>query len=143
MSKRPINPSDLADLHGFAHAWLVESTDQRTLYLAGQCGSDQAGKIVAPGDLAAQLDTAMANIGCVLRDAGMRLSDIVQLNLFVRRRDDYATARHQLGQLWRQRSGRLYPAMAMFVVQDLHHADALIEIQGIACAETVDRPVPD
>ena len=58
MTRRAINPSDLSPPVGFAHAWLVESDggEQRTLYLAGQCGYDASGRVLAPGDLVAQLD---------------------------------------------------------------------------------------
>ncbi len=135
MSKRPINPADLVEPLGYAHAWLVESRDQRTLYLAGQCGCDRQGKITAPGDLVAQFDCALANIGCVLRDAEMVFSDIVQLNLFVRSRHDYATARRELGEVWRRHCDLHFPAMAMFMVEGLYDLDALIEIQGTACSE--------
>ena len=135
MSKRPVNPTDLAEPQGFAHAWLVESGEQRTLYLAGQCGYDQSGAVVSPGDLVAQLDLAMANIGSVLRDAEMAYSDIVQLNFFVCSRHDYAIARKEFGKVWRKHCDRHYPAMAMFMVAGLYDLDALIEIQGIACSE--------
>ncbi len=132
MSKRPVNPPELAPPVGFAHGWLVESGAQRTLYLAGQCGHDAAGVIVEPGDLVAQLDRAMANIGCVLRDAEMEFADVVQLNFYVRSRDDYDTARRAFGAVWKRHCGRHYPAMAMFEVVSLFDPRALIEIQGIA-----------
>ncbi len=127
MSKRPINPSDLVEPKGFAHAWLVESKAQNTLYLAGQCGYDKLGKVAAPGDLVAQLDLAMANIGSVLREAEMVFSDLVQLNFFVCSRHDYATARREFGEVWRRHSDRHFPAMAMFMVAGLYDVDALIE----------------
>ena len=132
MTKRPINPQELAKPVGFAHGWLVEHPGVRTLYLAGQCGYDQAGKIAHPGDLVAQTGQAMANIGLVLRDAGMGYADVVQLNFYVRSRDDYATARKEIGALWKQVCGKHYPAMAMFMVAGLFDPQALIEIQGIA-----------
>ncbi|MBL9076952.1 MAG: RidA family protein [Planctomycetes bacterium] len=132
MSKRPINPSDLAPPVGFAHAWLVESGEQRTLYLAGQCGYDAAGRVESPGDLVAQLDRALANIGAILRDAGMAFADVVQLNFYVTSRDDYATARKQFGAVWRRHCGKHYPGMAMFQVVSLFDPAARIEVQGIA-----------
>ena len=132
--KRPINPEELPPPQGFAHAWLVEGDSGRTLYLAGQCGHDAAGAIVAPGDLVAQLDRALANIGAVLRDAEMAFDDVVQLNFYVRSRDDYATARKEFGAVWRRRCGKHFPAMAMFEVVSLFDVDALIEIQGIAAS---------
>lgn len=132
MSKRPINPPELAAPIGFAHGWLVEHGEARTLYLAGQCGYDQAGVIVHKGDLVGQLDLALANIGLVLRDAGLTFADVVQLNFFVTSRDDYATARKQFGRVWRQHCGKHYPGMAMFQVVSLFDPDARIEVQGIA-----------
>ena len=132
MSKRPINPADLAPPVGFAHAWLVEHGEQRTLYLAGQCGYDRAGTIEKKGDLVGQLDKALANIGCVLRDANMTFADVVQLNFYVTSRDDYATARKAFGEVWRRHCGKHYPGMAMFQVVSLFDPEARIEVQGIA-----------
>jgi len=134
MTKRAINPADLSPPVGFAHAWLVESgdSDQRTLYLAGQCGYDAAGKVQDPGDLPGQLDQAMANIAAILRDAEMSFEDVVQLNFYVLSRDDYATARKEFGRIWRKHCGKHYPGMAMFQVVSLFDPDALIEVQGIA-----------
>ncbi|MEO6597521.1 MAG: RidA family protein [Planctomycetota bacterium] len=132
MSKRPVNPADLAAPVGFAHAWLVEHGEQRTLYLAGQCGYDAAGKVENPGDLVAQLDKALGNIGCVLREAKMTFADVVQLNFYVTSRDDYATARKSFGAVWKRHCGKHYPGMAMFQVVSLFDPDARIEVQGIS-----------
>jgi len=131
--KTPINPKELADPVGFNHGWLVESPGgARTLYLAGQCGYDKQGRVKSPGDLVAQLRDAMANIGCVLRDANMGFADLVQLNFYVRSRDDYAVARKEFGRVWKELCGKHYPGMAMFMVVSLFDPEALIEVQGIA-----------
>ena len=132
--KKPINPDSLCPPVGFAHGWLVESPSQRTLYLAGQCGYDAAGKIVHPGDLVAQFDLALENLGQVLRAAEMGFSDVVQLNLYLCSRDDYSAARRELGAVWKNHCGKHYPAMAMFGVVGLFDPEALIEIQGVAAS---------
>lgn len=134
MTKRAINPDDLSPPVGFAHAWLVESGngDQRTLYLAGQCGYDAGGRVQNKGDLPGQLDKAMANIASILRDAEMGFEDVVQLNFYVTSRNDYATARKEFGRVWREHCGKHFPGMAMFQVVSLFDPDALIEVQGIA-----------
>jgi len=134
MSKRPINPADLAPPVGFAHGWLVEHGPQRTLYLAGQCGYDRAGVVEHKSDLVGQLDKALANIGCVLRDAGMTFADVVQLNFYVTSRDDYAASRKSIGEVWRRHCGKHYPGMAMFEVVSLFDPEARIEVQGIAAS---------
>lgn len=132
--KYPINPATLSKPVGFAHAWLVhyETTQARTLYLAGACGYDREGRIVAVGDIVGQMDRAMANIGEILSAAGMAFPDLVQLNLYVTSRDDYATARQGFGEVWKRYCQRHYPAMAMFMVAGLFDPLAVIEIQGIA-----------
>jgi enamine deaminase RidA (YjgF/YER057c/UK114 family) len=133
VTRRAINPAELAPPVGFAHGWLVEHAGGgATLYLAGQCGFARDGRIAHPGDLVAQLDAALANVGLVLRDAGMQFADVVQLNFYVRSRDAYAHARAQIGQVWRRHCGKHFPAMAMFEVAALYDPQALIEIQGIA-----------
>ena len=134
MTRRAVNPAELSPPVGFAHAWLVESAygQQRTLYLAGQCGYDASGRVLAPGDLVAQLDQAMANIALILRDAEMAFEDVVQLNFYITSRDDYATARKEFGKVWRKHCGKHYPGMAMFQVVSLFDPDARIEVQGIA-----------
>ena len=130
--KRPINPEQLAPPVGFAHGWLVTAGDLKTLYLAGQCAYDGAGVVLHKGDLVAQLDQSMANLAEVLKAADMKFADVVQLNLFVLSRDDYTTARKEIGKIWKRHCGRHYPAMALFMVSGLYEPDALIEIQGIA-----------
>jgi enamine deaminase RidA (YjgF/YER057c/UK114 family) len=132
--KRPINPIDLSPPIGFAHGWLVEHGTSRTLYLAGQCGYDASGVIVDRGDLVKQLDRAVGNIGCVLRDAGLGYSDVVQLNFYVIHRDDYATVRREFGGVWKRYFGKHFPGMALFEVGSLYDPLALIEIQGIAAS---------
>ncbi len=134
MTKTAINPKELAAPVGFAHGWLVEHGPSRTLYLAGQCGYDQAGRVESPGDLVAQLDRALANIGLVLRDAGLTFADVVQLNFYVTDRDDYAAARREFGVVWKRHCGRHFPAMAMFMVVSLFDPQARIEVQGIAAS---------
>ena len=134
MSKRPVNPLDLAPPIGFAHAWLVEHGAQRTLYLAGQCGYDRAGIVESKGDLVAQLDKALSNIGSILHDAEMSFADVVQLNFYVTSRDDYATARKEFGKVWRRHCGKHFPGMAMFQVVSLFDPEARIEVQGIAAS---------
>ena len=131
-NKRPINPETLCAPIGFAHAYLVEAGDSRTLYLAGQCGHNPNGKILHTGDLVGQTTQALENIGAILSEARMEFSDIVQLNFYVTSRDDYATARRDLGAIWRKHFDRHFPAMAVVGVTALYDPDALIEIQGIA-----------
>ena len=64
-----INPASLATPIGFAHG--VASSGGRLLWLAGQNGMDDQGRIVAPGDIVAQTDLALANILAVVAAAAV------------------------------------------------------------------------
>ena len=130
MKKTILNPTTLSPPTGFSHGILTEGG--RLLFLAGQTGSDERGRIVEPSDLVAQYDRAVANLDEVLRAGGGTLTDIVKLNIFVRDRGDYITKRKGLGQVHRRRFGAYYPTMALFEVSALFQEDALVELEGIA-----------
>ena len=130
MKKTIVNPASLGVPAGFSHGILTEGG--KLLFLAGQTGSDASGRIVAPGDLVAQYDRAVANLAEVVTAAGGALTDIVKLNIFVRDRDDYVAKRKALGKVHRQHFGAYYPTMALFGVTALFQKDALVELEGIA-----------
>jgi enamine deaminase RidA (YjgF/YER057c/UK114 family) len=128
--KRIVNPPSLAPPRGFSHG--VATRGGTLLFLAGQDASDAAGRIVAPGDLVAQMRQVLANLRAVTSAAGGELRDVVQLTIFVRDRADYLRQRAPLGAAYREYFGTYYPAMALFEVSGFYQADALIEIQGMA-----------
>ncbi len=130
MKKTIVNPSSLPKPVGFSHGILVEGG--RLLFLAGQTGTDSAGRIVSPGELVGQIDQSLRNLDAVLREAGGKLTDIVQLNLFVRDRDDYMAKLKPLGKVFRSHFEGYYPTMALFEITGLFQDEALVELQGIA-----------
>lgn len=127
---RSINPAGLAAPVGFAHGCL--SDGGRVLWLAGQNGTDAAGRIVHPGDLVAQTDLALANILEVVREAGGEPEQVVKLHLYVRDLEAYRAARRELGAVWKRRFGRHYPAMMLLGVGGFFDAEALVEVDGYA-----------
>ncbi|HEX6796156.1 MAG TPA: RidA family protein [Ktedonobacterales bacterium] len=130
MAKRIINPPGLAAPRGFSHG--IATTGGTLLFLGGQDASDAAGRIVAPGDLVAQLDQALASLRAVVTAAGGQMTDIVKLNMYVRDRDDYVAHRKALGEVWRRSFGDYYPALALFEVSALFDPAALVELEGMA-----------
>lgn len=133
MPKRIVTPSSLAQPRGFSHG--VITTGGRTLWLGGQDASDAQGRIVAPGDLIAQLEQALRNIHAVVQEAGGQMTDIVKLTIFVRDRDAYRAQLRELGVVWRTHFGDYYPALALFEVTGFFQEDALIELEGVAVIE--------
>ena len=135
--KRIVNPPELAKPVGFSHGILTRGGS--LLFLAGQTGSDDHGRIVAPGDLVRQYDLALAALERIVVHAGGKIQDIVKLNIFVRDRDDYVAKRKQLGEVHRARFGGYYPTMALFEIVKLFQEDALVELEGIAVIGAEDR----
>lgn len=130
MPRRIITPPTLPEPRGFNHGLLI--TGGALLFLAGQDASDARGRIVAPGDLVAQLDQALGNLRAVVTEAGGVMTDIVKLNIFVRDRDDYVAKLKPLGEVFRRSFGGYYPALALFEVSGFFQRDALIELEGMA-----------
>jgi enamine deaminase RidA (YjgF/YER057c/UK114 family) len=128
--KEIVNPPALAPPRGFNHGILVSGG--RLLFLAGQDASDAQGRIVAPGDLIAQFEQVLSNLGAVVEAAGGTMRDIVKLNIFVADRNAYRAAHKPLGQLFRAYFGDYYPALALFEVSSFYQDDALIEMEGFA-----------
>jgi enamine deaminase RidA (YjgF/YER057c/UK114 family) len=119
---RIVNPSELPEPSGYAHA--VVAAPGRTVYLGGQTGSGDT--------VAAQLDAAAASLLTALRAAGGEPDDLVSLVVYATDLDEYRAAMGELGEVWRRRFGRRYPAMALVGVSALADPDARIELMGVA-----------
>lgn len=114
------NPPELGPPVGFSHA--VRAGD--TVYLAGQIGAGDG--------LVEQFDGALGRLLVALRAAGGEPDDLVSLQVFVTEVAGYRAAAKELGQVWRRRCGRHYPAMGLFGVTELFEPAALIELMGVA-----------
>jgi enamine deaminase RidA (YjgF/YER057c/UK114 family) len=77
---RFINPPEIAKPPGYTH--VVEITGPgRIVYIAGQLGLDQGGKIA--GDFRAQTEQAFANLKAALAAVGAKVDDIVKINNYI------------------------------------------------------------
>ncbi len=133
MDKTIINPASLAKPSGYANG--VLTSGGRLLFLAGQTGMDETGRIAAPGDLVAQFTQALANLKAVLDEAGGAMTDIVKLTIFVADKQAYKANLKPLGEAYRSFFGRYYPAMTLVEVKSLFDDEALVEIEGLAVIE--------
>ena len=61
-----------------------------TLYIAGTIGEDAANKIV-PGGIEAETRQALANLGELLKAAGMSFRDVASVTVYITSFDDFAT----------------------------------------------------
>jgi enamine deaminase RidA (YjgF/YER057c/UK114 family) len=66
---------------GYSHA--VAASGTRTIYTAGQVPVDETGALVGAGDLAAQTEQALRNVGLALAAAGASYADVVKITTYV------------------------------------------------------------
>jgi enamine deaminase RidA (YjgF/YER057c/UK114 family) len=70
-------------LHNAGFSQVVVATGARTVHTAGQVAVDESGAVVGAGDLAAQTEQAMRNVGLALAAAGATFADIVKITTYV------------------------------------------------------------
>ncbi|MBI3301482.1 MAG: RidA family protein [Deltaproteobacteria bacterium] len=128
MATTLINPPDLATPRGFSHGAIGTG---RTLFIAGQTGTDKDGKIVSD-DLVAQFDQALSGVVRVVQAAGGKPEDIVKINLLVVNKREYRERGRDIGTAYRKHLGRHFPAMTLAEVKGLFEDDAKVEIEAVA-----------
>ena len=110
---------------GFSH--VIEVTGpQRTLYIAGQCAIDAAGKI--PGNIEAQCHLVWDRIEKLLQDGQMTLKDVVKTTVFLTSADDIEGFRKVRG----QRLGDNAPASTLVIITQLVRPEFKVEVEAIA-----------
>ncbi|HWK44015.1 MAG TPA: RidA family protein [Stellaceae bacterium] len=103
----------------------------RTLYVGGQIGWDETGRFVAD-DLAGQTRQALKNIVAVLQAGGAMPRHLVRLTWYVTDMAAYRASQREMGQVYRDEIGRIYPAMTLVQVLSLAEPRALVEIEATA-----------
>ena len=129
MSVERINPPELAQPSGFAHA--VRTSGRTTVHLAGQTAMDASGRIVA-GGVVTQFERALGNLLTALSAAGGRPEDLVSLTVYIVDMNEYKANAREIGAVWRRLVGSDYPAIAGIGISRLWDDEALVEVQGVA-----------
>ncbi len=127
MSSVAINPSSLPTPRGFSHGTLSGNT----LYLGGQTALDATMSIVT-GGIVQQFRQAFSNVLITLAEVGGQPSDLVSITIYLTDIPNYQANGREIGQVWRELAGAVYPAMAGIGVAALWQPEALIEIAGVA-----------
>lgn len=122
-----VNPASLPAPSGYSHGTLSGNT----LYLGGQTALDSARRIV-PGGIVEQFRQAFSNVLTTLREVGGVPEDLVSLTIYLTDIPDYQAHGKEIGQVWRELAGPVYPAMAGIGTTALWQPDAMIEILGTA-----------
>lgn len=130
MSFEIVNPEPLGVPSGWNHG-LLAPAGGRTLFVAGQTARAGDGRLLAT-DFVGQFAAALDHILTVVREAGGDAPDIGRLTIYVTDIAAYRASLKPLGEVYRRRMGRHYPAMALVEVSSLVDPDALVEIEATA-----------
>lgn len=101
-----------------------------TLYISGMLGFDPSGEILTPGDVVAQADQALRNVGLVLESLGLGFDAVVKVVIYVLDIGD----RMPINAVRRRHFGDTLPASTLVEVSALAHPDARVEIEAVAHA---------
>lgn len=131
MDTRTINPWNWQAGFGFAHGKEVTGAS-RVLTLSGQCATDASGAPQHKGDMAAQLQLAVANLGEVLKQAGMDYANVTGIRVFTTDMD--ATLANWASLIGPFAQAGNTPASTLVGITRLFSPDLLVEVEAVACA---------
>ena len=123
-----IHPEGWKPTKGYANGIL---TSDGQLFIGGQIGwtSEQ---IFETDTFIGQMEQTLINIVDIVKAAGGEINNIVRLTWYIKSKKEYLSNQKSIGKVYQKILGQHYPAMAMFVVQDLIEDEAILEIEATA-----------
>jgi enamine deaminase RidA (YjgF/YER057c/UK114 family) len=129
MSQHRINPWKWQDPLAFSQA-IVATEGSKVLYCSGQTSVDADGKLLHPGNMAAQITQAFANLETVLAAAGFNMSQVVRLNYYTTDMEAFNAAYGEIAH--RLIPLGLQPAGTLLGVACLAAPGLMVEIEATA-----------
>jgi len=125
-----INPESMGRPRGYSNGVLCEPGG-RLLFVAGQIGWDEKQMIVSE-DFVEQFDRALGNVLSVVQEAGGSAGQIARMVVYVTNKREYVEQTRGIGERYRARMGKHFPAMTLVEVKGLLDPAARVEIEAIA-----------
>ena len=125
----PIHPTFWPRPKGFANGMLSLGHGERVLFVAGQVGWEPDGTFTSD-ELTVQFARALDNVLAVVTAAGGGVASIARMTIYVTDLAAYRAGTSAIGEAWRARLGRHYPAMALVGVVGLVEPRAKVEIEA-------------
>ncbi|HRI65627.1 MAG TPA: RidA family protein [Polyangium sp.] len=126
-----VQPEGFSKPRGYSNGVITRGP---TLHVAGQVGWNPQ-CVFERHDMAGQFAQALDNVLAVVRAAGGQADSIARMTIYVTDLDAYRNSLREFGQVWRERMGKHFPAMALVGVAGLVEREALIEIEAVAVLE--------
>jgi len=117
---------------GAPYAYAATARQAGLIFTAGACPLDERGQVTAPGDVAAQMRQALANLRIALEDAGVTIRDVLKTTVYVASSD-----RADLLAAWAEVAaafGEHDAPSTLLGVAVLGYPGQLVEIEAIAAA---------
>ncbi|SRR6266852_315957 len=130
MAFKLINPESLGAPLGYSNGVLADAGG-KLLFIAGQIAWTERQEIISD-NFVEQFDKALANVIAVVTEAGGKATDILRLVIYVTNRNEYRRCIREVGECYRARMGRHFPAMVLLEVSGLLEDTAKVEIEGVA-----------
>ena len=130
MTFQIVNPESLGAPKGWNNG-LVGPPNGRVLFVAGQAAQDATGTVTATS-IVDQFGIVLDKVLTVVREAGGESHHIGRMTIYVTDIQAYVANMKPIGELYRERMGRHYPAMALVEVSRLMDENALIEVEATA-----------
>jgi enamine deaminase RidA (YjgF/YER057c/UK114 family) len=122
-----INPPTMHQPTGYTH--VVEVTEGRPIYIAGQVALDPTGALVGPGDIRAQTRQVFQNLQAALQAVGVGFEQVVKLNYYLVDATHLPVVREVRDEFLNTDQP---PASTALEVRRLARDDLLIEVDAVA-----------
>ena len=132
MGNRTVLPEGWRRPKGYSNAVVAQGCQ---IYVAGQVGWDSEERFNSD-DIAEQAAQALRNVVAVLEAAGAGPEHIVRMTWYVTDKAAYIAGLKELGQAYRDISGRNFPAMTAVEVRALGEDRAKVQIE---CSTVSDQ----
>jgi enamine deaminase RidA (YjgF/YER057c/UK114 family) len=130
MSFEIFNPEQLGEHKGWNNG-LLAPAGARALFVAGQAGWEESAQ-GRPPDFVDQFAHSLDKILAVVRAAGGKATDVARITIYTTDLDAYTDGLKPLGEAWRARFGRHYPAVTLVQVKGLVDPGCVVEIEATA-----------
>jgi enamine deaminase RidA (YjgF/YER057c/UK114 family) len=128
MPLEPINPESLAPGRGYSQGMKGRGD---LVFVAGQIGWNREGRLVS-SDIVAQFAQALDNVLDVVWAAGGSPTSVARMVIYVVDKAEYVREAKRIGEAYRKRMGKHFPAMALVEVKSLLEDEARVEIEATA-----------